>query len=315
MKTSVLVLGAGELGNEVLRALATHPKRNGNTITVLLRPGSKTAADPVKAARNSFLAELGASVTEGDIANAPQAELAALFAPFHTVIGCTGMAYPPGTQLKLARAILAANVHRYLPWQFGVDYDTIGRGSSQDLFSEQLEVRDLLRQQTATEWVIVSTGMFMSFLFEPAFGVVSEDLSAVRALGGWENSVTVTAVENIGDVVAEVVWAAPDANGVIFTAGDTVSYGQVADVVEKIAEKKIARETWGIEKLQQDLREDQANGIKKYRAVFAEGKGVAWNKDGTFNAQRGMKLEAMEEWTRRKFLASDRPGVSRGQGH
>jgi len=63
-------------------------------------------------------------------------------------------------------------VKRYFPWQFGVDYDVIGRGSAQDLFDEQLDVRDLLRGQSGTEWVVVSTGMFMSFLFEPWFGVV-----------------------------------------------------------------------------------------------------------------------------------------------
>jgi hypothetical protein len=50
------------------------------------------------------------------------------------------------------------------------------------LSSEQLEVRDLPRHQTATEWVIVSTGMFMSLLFEPSFDVVSEDKKTVRVL-------------------------------------------------------------------------------------------------------------------------------------
>ncbi|MCJ1249285.1 hypothetical protein MMC30_006508 [Trapelia coarctata] len=307
MKTSVLVLGAGELGNEVLRALATHSKRNANAVTVLLRSGWRAATDPIKVARNALFEELRISVVEGDIATAPQGELAALFAPFHTVVGCSGMACPPGTQLKLAQAVLSANVRRYLPWQFGIDYDTIGRASSQGLFSEQLDVRDLLRRQAATEWVIISTGMFMSFLFEPGFGVVSDDLRTVRALGAWENSVTVTTVEDIGKVVAEVVWAAPKVNGVIYTAGDTVCYRQVADVVEKVYGAKIERESWGIPKLAKDLNEDPTNGIKKYRVVFAEGKGVFWDQDDTFNAQRGMRLESVEEWVRRKYLANSRP--------
>jgi len=68
----------------------------------------------------------------------------------------------------LARAVLDAGVRRYVPWQFGVDYDVIGRGSAQDLFDEQLDVRDALRSQSGTEWVIISTGMFTSFLFEPS---------------------------------------------------------------------------------------------------------------------------------------------------
>jgi hypothetical protein len=70
--------------------------------------------------------------------------------------------------------------------QFGGDYDAIGRGSAQPLFDIQLDVRDLLRAQTKTEWVIVSVGIvskplsytvvmltaiqFTSFVFEPMFG-------------------------------------------------------------------------------------------------------------------------------------------------
>ncbi|MGF6660693.1 hypothetical protein QF000_002338 [Paraburkholderia atlantica] len=69
----------------------------------------------------------------------------------------------PGVQLKITQAALDAKVKRYFPWRFGVDYDIIGRGSAQVLFDEQLDVRDLLRAQTGTEWVIVSTGMFTSF--------------------------------------------------------------------------------------------------------------------------------------------------------
>lgn len=89
--------------------------------------------------------------------------LAALFRPFHTIISCTGFVAGRDTQFKLAHAVLVAGVARYFPWQFGVDCDVIGRGSAQDLFDEQLDVRDLLRGQEGTEWVIVSTGMFMSF--------------------------------------------------------------------------------------------------------------------------------------------------------
>jgi hypothetical protein len=88
-----------------------------------------------------------------------------LFCPFHTIVSCTGFVASHGTQLKLAHAILAAGVQRYLPWQFDVDYDAIGREErcAQDLFDEQLDVRDLPRGQEGTEWVIVSTGIFVSF--------------------------------------------------------------------------------------------------------------------------------------------------------
>lgn len=46
-------------------------------------------------------------------------------------------------------------------------------------------------------------------------------------------------VEGIRQVVAELLWAAPKANGVLFTAGDTISYRRVADVTEKVLGTKI----------------------------------------------------------------------------
>ncbi len=64
------------------------------------------------------------------------------------------MALPAGSQMKIARAVLAANVPRYLPWQFGVDYDILGRTSAQDLFAEQLDVREMLRAHEKTRCVV-----------------------------------------------------------------------------------------------------------------------------------------------------------------
>ncbi|MCJ1364792.1 hypothetical protein MMC16_003909 [Acarospora aff. strigata] len=264
VSNSILVLGAGELGSVVLRALAAHSQRRSNTITVVLRPTSTSSIDAPKQARTSEFKSLGISTLAGDIVHATEAELSTLFTPFDTIIGCTGMTCPAGTQLKLARAVLASHTRRYIPWQFGVDYDVIGRGSSQDLFSEQLDVRELLRKQSGTEWVIVSTGLFMSFL----------------------------------RVVAEVVLAAPEAHGVVFTAGETSSYGRVAEVVEKVLALEVEREEWTVERLRQDSAQDPENGMKKYRVVFAEGKGVAWDTEHTFNVQRGMGLQGVEDWAR-----------------
>jgi hypothetical protein len=72
---------------------------------------------------------------------------------------CTGYGTGAGGfQLKLANAVLDAGVKRYFPWQFGVDFEVIGRGSAQDLFDEQLDVRELLRSQNATNGSLFPQG-------------------------------------------------------------------------------------------------------------------------------------------------------------
>lgn len=298
--TSILVLGAGELGMAVLRNLAKrvalHP---GTTLTVLLRPATLTSQKPSKQQDLAVLRSLGINFLAGDLAADSANDLATQFQSFHTVVGCTGYVGGSGTQLKLARAVLDAGVSRYFPWQFGVDYDIIGRGSAQDLFDEQLDVRDLLRSQNRTAWVIVSTGMFTSFLFDSAFGVVNVAQNTVHALGSWDTAVTVTTSEDIGTLTAEILFTEPHiANRVVYTAGDTVTYAQLADIVESVLGQKVRREEWSVPQLKDELAQDPSNAIKKYRVVFAESRGVAWEVDKTFNAQHGVDVVGVEQWAR-----------------
>ena len=297
---SILVLGAGELGTAVLHSLAKHvAKFSGTALTVLLRPSTINSNDFSKQRDLAALQSLGIKFLPGDLAADSIADLAALFRNFHTVIGCTGFVAGHSIQLKLARAVLEADVRRYFPWQFGVDYDVIGRGSTQDLFDGQLDVRDLLRSQNRTEWVIVSTGMFTSFLFEPSFGVVDLAQNTVHALGSWETAVTVTTSEDIGFLTAEIVFAEPRIiNCVVYTGGDTVTYAQLADIVDSVLDRKVQRVEWSVSQLKDELAKDPDNSIKKYRAVFAEGKGVSWEIDKTFNAQREIEVKDVTQWVR-----------------
>jgi uncharacterized protein YbjT (DUF2867 family) len=296
---SILVLGAGELGMSVLRHLARGvDSSSGTTITVLLRHSSINSEAPSKQREIAELRSLDVRFLAGDLAD-PTTDLPALFKGYHTVIGCTGFVTGRGFQLKLARAVLEAGVKRYFPWQFGVDYDVIGRGSAQDLFDEQLDVRDLLRSQDRTEWIIVSTGMFTSFLFEPSFGVVNLAQNTVHALGSWDTAVTVTTPEDIGALTAEIYFAEPPiVNSIVYTAGDTVTYAQLADILDATLGRKVQRVEWSLPELKDELAKDPADAVKKYRVVFAEGKGVAWDMGKTFNAQRGIGVVGIERWAK-----------------
>ena len=309
---SVLVLGAGELGMAVLRPLAGRAAAAGVSIAVLLRPETIGTADAAKRADIEELLELGCELVPGDIASASVAELAYRFGRYDTVLSCIGFAAGRGTQLKLAEAALQAKVRRYFPWQFGIDYDVLGRGSPQDLFDEQLDVRDLLRGQDEVEWVIVSNGIFTSFLFEPAFGVVDLAANTVRALGGWNNTVTATTPEDIGRLTTDILFAEPRiANQVIHVAGDTITYGQLADIVGRQLGREIERVLWDVPKLQAELAQDPEDTMKKYRAVFATGPGMAWDMATTFNHRRGIAVTSVEDWVRENLAGPRAASLAR----
>lgn len=148
-KGSILVLGAGELGDCVLRELAMlRDQDRVGSISVLLRPWSAaSSASSGRAGTAARMRELEINIVEADLAAATARELARIFSAFEQIICCTGFVGGAGTQRRITSAVLEAGVAHYIPWQFGVDYDAIGRGSGQDVWDEQLDVRDMLRDQ------------------------------------------------------------------------------------------------------------------------------------------------------------------------
>jgi hypothetical protein len=135
---SILVLGAGELGIQILLSLARIAPQD-TSLTVLLRSTTiDSPTSPQKQAELDMLRALGITFLRGDVVSCSDAELSALFKPYDTVLSCLGFAAGGDVQIKIARAVLEAGVERFFPWQFGVDYDVVGRGSAQDLDRRQL---------------------------------------------------------------------------------------------------------------------------------------------------------------------------------
>ena len=305
MSQKILVLGAGELGLPVLRSLAQRAKDiDGVNISVLLRARAVASNLPDKQRDVSEIRELGIEIIVGDLVKSSINELAAIFGQYDTVIGCAGYAAGIETPMKLAQAALQARIPRYFPWQFGVDFDLIGRGSPQDIFDAQLDVRELLRGQHQTEWVIISTGMFMSYLFEPEFGVVDLKANTVHALGSLDTAVTLTTPDDIGVLTAAVVFALPRIrNEIVYLAGDTVTYGAVADKLEAALGLPFSRSEWSEEYLLGELARDPHNMMRKYRAAFAQGRGVAWDKRGTFNSRRALPVTDVASWINANLIS------------
>lgn len=299
--SNMLVLGAGQLGMAVLRALGPHIREANERLTVLVAPGMVNAPSEQEAVHVEELHKLGMDVKGFDLASDEDA-LTNLFKNYRTVLNCTGFVAGRGTQMKITRAVLAAGIRRYFPWQFGVDYDVVGRGSGQPVFDEQYEVRELLRGQTDTEWVIVSTGMFTSFLFEPAFDVVNLDRQTVHALGSWDTRVTVTTPEDVGELTTAILLAEPRiVNEVVYVAGDTISYGRLAQVVERVTGQEFEKTEWTLDKLRADLAAAPDDVMTCYRAAFALGDGMWWDKAQTYNEREGIETVDIEQYLRARL--------------
>ncbi|KAL9113967.1 MAG: hypothetical protein Q9227_002101 [Pyrenula ochraceoflavens] len=343
LPSSILILGGtGQLGLPLLTSLATHPSRPSSLhLTTTIRPQpSSPHPPPFPQSLSHLTPHSKISLLPLDLPSTPLPTLTSTFRTnaYDLIISCTGMTFPSGTQTKIARAALDAGIPKYIPWQFGLDYDKVGRGSGQDLFDEQVAVRELLRGQRqglkrgegegrGTEWMIVSTGVFMEFLFWEGWGVVEAQKKkseqkgkgedgedgdgdrdgkggyVVRALGNWDHRVTATGVEDIGRCVAGMVYDEDlEWNQVLFIAGDTLGFKELADVVERETGRDVKRELWDEEYLRKELEKEPGDGLRKYRVVFGSGKeGVSWEREGTWSEGKGLKLMGVEEWVRRNL--------------
>jgi saccharopine dehydrogenase-like NADP-dependent oxidoreductase len=117
--TSILVLGAGELGIPILHNLARLAPTD-TSITVLLRPSTISA--PSTSAKQTELAKLkavGVRSLPGDVVNSSSPDLSALFRSYHTVISCVGFVAGSSIQLKIAQTVLDAGVARFFHGNLG----------------------------------------------------------------------------------------------------------------------------------------------------------------------------------------------------
>ncbi|WP_337014889.1 aromatic alcohol reductase [Leclercia sp. AS011] len=294
---NVLVLGAGQLGAAVLDALIPAVTARQGSVCVMVSPGSFDTQGNLLSAAHQQLADLGATFIPVDVATSTVDVLKISFAAFDTVINCMGFVAGAGTQLKITRAVLEAGVRRYFPWQFGVNYDVVGKESGQPVWDEQYDVRTLLREQRATEWVIVSTGMFTSFLFEPAFDVVNLSQKTIHALGGWDTQVTVTSPADIGRLTTAIYLQQPRiVNEVVFVAGETTSYGQLAETVERVTGQTFAKHVLTLPALLEELRNQPDDLMLRYRAAFARGDGMWWPMSETWNAKNSLPTQDIASW-------------------
>ena len=155
----------------------------------------------------------------------------------------------------------------------------------------------------------------MCFRFVAGWGVVlpeGEGGVRVRALGSWEDGITVTAVEDIARVVGELVLVEEEGDGEgkgevwwegnrVFVAGETLSYGELAEVVGRVSGREVVRELWDGEKIAEEMAKEPENKLWKYRAVFGGGRGVSWPVKGTWSEKKGMRMLGVEEWMRKNW--------------
>lgn len=88
-----------------------------------------------------------------------------------------------------------------------------------------------------------------------------------------------------------------------------LTYGELAERVAHELDIEITRHVWTVPELERQLAAAPDDGMRKYRAVFAQGRSVAWEPARTFNAQRGIAVHGLTQWIR-----ENRPALRQAAG-
>ncbi|KAF3941663.1 hypothetical protein ABW19_dt0205261 [Dactylella cylindrospora] len=298
---SILIIGHGELGLSIVKSLHSSGSKPAlTTLTILARPQTVASLSSTDPAKYSLLDSWNIHWLPLDIEAASNDELKTAFTPFTAIIHASGMFTPLGIPTKITRAAMDAGVKYFVPWQFGVNYDAIGPVAGDGLFAEQFGIRKILRQENLNmKWNIISSGLFTSFVFFEPFGIVNADKSIVRALGGWDNKVTLTAAEDIGVLTAKIVYERMNGrgeDGIVYIGGDTVTYKDIADAVEDKVGKSVERRVLDLKTLKKQAEKEPDNKLTRYQIVFGEGEGCSWEVKDTYNEKNGIKAWTLREW-------------------
>jgi hypothetical protein len=135
--------------------------------------------------------------------------------------------------------------------------------------------------------------------------VVNLNRKIVRGLGTWDTRVTVTTPEDIGRLTTAILLEEPRiANEVVFIASDTISYGELADVVESETGTAIERIVLPLAQLQNELASSPDDVMLRYRTAFALGDGMWWDFSRTYNHRKGIETQNVRSWLKAHLAAT-----------
>jgi uncharacterized protein YbjT (DUF2867 family) len=286
----VLVIGSGEVGLSILKAVVAHPKLDA---ALLVRPSS--LMDLAKKARFDELRALGVEFVLGD-ANDPSDKLATAFTGFHTVVSAVSASSADleASQCNLIHAAKAAGVKRFIPSEFGFDLTQVGRGSSlASVADKKLDTRMLL-YQSGLDYILIYTGYLTEKVFKKFNGVdLSNKVITAPGPAGFETRISTISVEDAGRATAELI-ARDDIHKqeVRLTAG-TITFNDIADIVEEFLQSKIKRVVWPLNEIEAD-----ASAPAAFARMFSNEKGTHWDKNNTWNIQVGFPVQSPRDWAK-----------------
>jgi len=245
----VLVVGAsGNLGSKFAKELL---KLKRSEVRVLVR--SQNASTGEKQELIQELKQLGAQVVEGDV-NSVDSLKKALTGVDAVISAVSGETLGQG-QLNLLEAVKqTGTIKRFIPSEFGVDLDRVGKGKffvldTKIAFGEKVA-------QTGIPYTIVSTSIFLTYLISPFMGIDVANAQVQVPGGVGDFKISTTHPDDIAAITARLLYDTRARNAHIQIASDTLTWNELISHLESAYGKKFERKAVSEEQLRQGIKTD-----------------------------------------------------------
>jgi len=291
----VILLGAtGTVGVHIANGFLLPEYAPKVVLTIVSRQATAETAGPKKDLLDGFVKQ-GAKIVHADISSATEADLIKLFSGQDVVVSAVA-----GSQLTAqARCIVPAQkagVKWFVPSEFGVDHEIIGRGSVMAYFDDKIAHSEAIHE-AGLDVMHVNTGNFAEYVLSPFSGLDLAN-STQTAQGGADVAFNTTPLAEVGRQVADAIVTGRGRNQTIHT-GETITYAQLGDLVERITGKKLTRKVRTVAEAHAEIAANPQNTLARYGVIFGSGKGTSWPQSETYAVKNNLKVQTFEEFARK----------------
>jgi uncharacterized protein YbjT (DUF2867 family) len=290
----VLVIGYGTAGSHILRALAAQPDRFRTSM--LVKPESieskKDALSPFR--------ELGIEVLPGDV-TADEATLISLLKGVDVLITALN---PPlmAAQVPLAKAALTAGVKRFVPTEFGVEIERMGKDSPMGSFAwNKVEARHAIIA-SGVPYTLIQCSIWTEHLLSP-LRILDVASRTAHITGSMDNRISTTTLPDMAALTLIIIDDPSTLNADIHIASQTLTWRELLAAAERATGEKWTASVRTLEETQAWVATHHSDFRSTFELIIALGKGVAWSHEETWNVHHHpeFKTTTVEEFIRAKL--------------
>ncbi|KAJ3004448.1 hypothetical protein HKX48_001225 [Thoreauomyces humboldtii] len=286
----VAIVGAtGNLGTAITNALLSHGDKVQVTLLLRALPADAPAA---KQAGRTALLDQGARAIDIDVQSASIEELATALRDTDVVLSTVGIELLKEGQLKLVEAAKIAGVKRFIPSEFGIDMDKVGRGGPVSVWDFKLDVQDAIKK-AGLDYTFIEVGIFAEYI--APFAGVDPATKTLTAPGSFDARISLSPLGDVGRQTADLVVSGRGRNETVFFGTVNYSWSEFHAALERSTGEKWTKAVKDKAEFETAAKADENDWVARVGLIYLAGKGTHFPHHDTYAHKHKIALGDFEE--------------------